>query len=72
MPFKLRFELCADANIVQAVKKCYKRKFDSGGFKRRFYRFLKSQKHSYSPLVVSVSAMQPCPYFFISLPLLRE
>ena len=22
--------------------------------------------------VVSVSAMQPCPYFFISLPLLRE
>ena len=21
---------------------------------------------------VSVSAMQPCPYFFISLPLLRE
>lgn len=25
-----------------------------------------------SPLRVSVSAMQPCPYFFISLPLLRE
>ena len=24
------------------------------------------------PLTVSVSAMQPCPYFFISLPLLRE
>ena len=23
-------------------------------------------------LTVSVSAMQPCPYFFISLPLLRE
>ena len=23
-------------------------------------------------LKVSVSAMQPCPYFFISLPLLRE
>lgn len=23
-------------------------------------------------LLVSVSAMQPCPYFFISLPLLRE
>ena len=22
--------------------------------------------------IVSVSAMQPCPYFFISLPLLRE
>ncbi len=54
MLFKLRFELCADANIVQAVKKCYKRKFDSGGFKRRFYRFLKSQKHSYSPLVASL------------------
>ena len=34
-----------------------------------------SESDIYQPIcqpIVSVSAMQPCPYFFISLPLLRE
>lgn len=30
------------------------------------------QKDKKKNMLVSVSAMQPCPYFFISLPLLRE
>ena len=40
-------------------------------FKRWFYNALKFIA-VYILMVVSVSAMQPCPYFFISLPLLRE
>ena len=51
-------------NIIFAVKKCYKLKSDSRDLRHCFYSFL--------CVFVSVSAMQPCPYFFISLPLLRE
>lgn len=46
----------------------YLRAFKSGYFEGTKIRKITD----IAKLLVSVSAMQPCPYFFISLPLLRE
>ena len=60
---ELRWQAEDDARVMATYQEIL-------GDKTRMNRAIKVAKSQAAD--VSVSAMQPCPYFFISLPLLRE